>query len=175
MITMAKALTSGYVPMSALMVSEKIYDAMKSESEKIGLFVHGFTYGGHPLAAAVGLEALAIYKERNIIDHIRSVAPVLQDGLRRFANHPLVGETRGVGLVGAVEIVANKETKAPFEPAQGVLPYLIGRAQAHGLIVRMIADSVAFSPPLVITEAEIGEILTSFGKALDDTADWLAH
>ncbi|MEX2449999.1 MAG: aspartate aminotransferase family protein [Rhodospirillales bacterium] len=175
MITMAKALTSGYVPMSALMVSEKIYDAMKTESEKIGLFAHGFTYGSHPLAAAVGLEALSIYKERNIIEHIRDVAPVLQNGLRRFADHPLVGEARGVGLVGAVEIVENKETKAPFAPARGVMPYLIQRAQAHGLIVRMIADCVAFSPPLVINTAEIEEILAAFGKALDDTADWLGR
>jgi len=174
MITMAKALTSGYVPMSALMVNEKIYDAMKQESEKIGLFAHGFTYGSHPLAAAVGLEALTIYKERNIIDHVRFVAPTLQDGLRKFADHPLVGEVRGVGLVGAVEIVANKETKAPFEPSHGVLPHLIAGAQKNGLIVRMIADTVAFSPPLVITEAEIGEILAAFGKTLDETVDWLA-
>ena len=175
MMTMAKALTSGYVPMSALMVNEKIYDVMKQESEKIGMFVHGFTYGSHPLAAAVGLEALTIYKERNIIDHVRSVAPALQNGLGQFANHPLVGEVRGVGLVGAVEIVADKATKAPFDPGQGVVPYLIGRAQAHGLIVRMIADCVAFSPPLVITEDEINEIITAFGKALDDTADWLSQ
>jgi 4-aminobutyrate---pyruvate transaminase len=175
MMTMAKALTSGYVPMSALMVSEKIYEAMKQESEKIGLFVHGFTYGSHPLAAAVGLEALTIYKERNIIDHVRTVAPALQEGLQKFASHPLVGEVRGVGLVGAVEIVADKKTKASFEPSQGVMPYLISRAQAHGLIVRMIADSVAFSPPLIITEAEIGEILSSFGKALDDTQSGISQ
>ena len=173
MMTMAKALTSGYVPMSALMVSEKIYDAMKQESEKIGLFVHGFTYGGHPLAAAVGLEALTIYKERNIIDHVRAVAPALQEGLQKFAGHPLVGEVRGVGLVGAVEIVADKKTKTSFDPSQGVMPYLIGRAQAHGLIVRMIADCVAFSPPLIITEAEIEEMLSSFGKTLDDAQSWI--
>jgi 4-aminobutyrate--pyruvate transaminase len=86
----------------------------------------------------------------------------------------LVGEVRGVGLVGAVEIVANKETKAPFEPSHGVLPHLIAGAQKNGLIVRMIADTVAFSPPLVITEAEIGEILAAFGKTLDETVDWLA-
>ncbi|MEQ8194888.1 MAG: aspartate aminotransferase family protein [Rhodospirillales bacterium] len=173
MITMAKALTSGYVPMSALMVSEKVYDAMKTESEKIGLFAHGFTYGSHPLAAAVGLEALKIYKERDIIGHIRAMAPVLQNGLQKFADHPLVGEARGVGLVGAIEIVENKETKAPFAPSRGVMPHLIQRAQAHGLIVRMIADCAAFSPPLIIEKAEIEEILAAFGKALDDTADWL--
>ena len=96
------------------MISEPIYQAMVAESDKIGVFAHGYTYSGHPVAAAVALEALAIYEERNIVGHVRQMAPVLQDGLRRLADHPLVGEARGVGLVGALELVEDKATKAPF-------------------------------------------------------------
>jgi 4-aminobutyrate--pyruvate transaminase len=173
MITCAKALSSGYVPISALMISEPIWQAMVKESEKIGVFGHGFTYSGHPVATAVALETLAIYEERNIIEHVRAVAPLLQDGLRRFGDHPLVGEVRGIGLVGAVELVRDKATKQPFELTQGVGAYLGKRAEANGLIVRPMGDSIAFSPPLVIAAAEIEEMLDSFGRALEETWTWV--
>jgi 4-aminobutyrate--pyruvate transaminase len=173
MITCAKALSSGYLPISALMISEPIWQAMVKESEKIGVFGHGFTYSGHPVAAAVALETLAIYEERDIVEHVRAVAPLLQDGLRRFADHPLVGEVRGIGLVGAVELVANKATKQPFELTQGVGAYLGKRAEANGLMVRPLVDSIAFAPPLVIAAAEIEEMLDSFGRALEETWTWV--
>ncbi|MGF1641667.1 MAG: aspartate aminotransferase family protein [Rhodospirillales bacterium] len=173
MITCAKALSSGYLPISALMISEPIWQAMVKESEKIGVFGHGFTYSGHPVAAAVALEALAIYEERDIVEHVRGVAPLLQGGLRRFADHPLVGEVRGLGLVAAVELVADKATKRPFEPTLGVGAHLGKRAEAHGLIIRPIVDNIAFSPPLVIGAAEIEEMLESFGHALDETWAWV--
>ena len=169
MITVAKALSSAYLPISGLMVSEDIYQAMVTESDKIGIFAHGFTYSGHPVPAAVALEALRLYEERNIVDHVRAVGPRLQDGLGRFADHPLVGEVRGRGLIAAVELVKDKRTKEPFEPADGVCAFLMARALDHGLITRSLGDCVAFSPPLVITEAEIDELLESLGKALDDT------
>ena len=173
MITCAKALSSGYLPISAVMISEPIWQAMVKESEKIGVFGHGFTYSGHPVAAAVALETLAIYEERDIVEHVRAVAPLLQDGLRRFADHPLVGEVRGIGLVGAVELVANKATKQPFELTQGVGAYLGKRAEANGLMVRPLVDSIAFAPPLVIAAAEIEEMLDSFGRALEETWTWV--
>jgi 4-aminobutyrate--pyruvate transaminase len=173
LITCAKALSSGYLPISAVMISEPIWQAMVKESEKIGVFGHGFTYSGHPVAAAVALETLAIYEERDILEHVRSVAPLLQDGLRRFADHPLVGEVRGIGLVGAVELVADKATKQPFELTQGVGAYLGKRAEANGLIVRPLGDSIAFAPPLVIAAAEIEEMLESFGRALEETWAWV--
>ena len=173
LLTCAKALSSGYLPISALMISEPIWQAMVKESEKIGVFGHGFTYSGHPVAAAVALETLAIYEERGIFEHVRTVAPLLQDGLRRFADHPLVGEVRGIGLVGAVELVADKKTKKPFELTQGVGAYLGKRTEAHGLIVRPLGDSIAFAPPLVIGAAEIEEMLVSFSRALDETWAWV--
>ncbi len=173
MMSMAKALTSAYMPLSAVMVDEKIYQALVRQSEKIGVFGHGYTYSGHPVAAAVAVETLKIYEERNIIDHVRKVGPRMQAGLRKFADHPLVGEVRGVGLVAAVELVKDKATKEPFDPKSGVGLYLYKRAQAHGLIVRNLVDSIAFTPPLIITEADIDEILARFGKALEETTAWV--
>jgi 4-aminobutyrate--pyruvate transaminase len=173
MITVAKQLSSGYLPISALMINEKVYQAIAKESEKIGLFAHGFTYGGHPVPAAVALETLKIYDEIKMIDHVRAVAPRLQDGLRALAKHAIVGEARGVGLLGAVELVKDKATKEPFQPADGVGPYAFRRCQEHGLISRAIGDTLAFCPPLVIREAEIDELLSKLGKALDETHAWL--
>ena len=169
MISLAKNLTSAYLPMSGLMVSEPIYQAMVTESEKIGVFGHGFTFGGHPVSAAVALEALNIYEERDIVGHVRQVSTALQEGLQRFVDHPLVGEVRGMALLGAVELVRDKETKEPFEPTDGVGVYLQGRLLEHGVITRVFADATWFAPPLVITEGEIEELLDRFGRALDDT------
>ncbi len=174
MMTTAKALSSAYLPISALLVSEPIYQAMVQESEKIGIFGHGFTYSGHPVAATVALEAIAIFEERNILDHLRRVGPGFREGLRRFADHPLVGEVRGVGLIGGVEIVQDKASRKPFATSDGVGPYLSDKLQEHGVITRVIGDTAAFAPPLIITADEIGEMLDSLGQALDETADWAA-
>ncbi len=172
-MSVAKALSSAYLPISAVMISDKVYQAVADNSAKIGTFGHGFTYSGHPVSAAVALETLKIYQERNIIEHVRAVGPALQAGLRRFADHPLVGEVRGVGLVAAVELVADKATKMPFDPAAKVGLYLGERAQDHGLIIRPLMDSIAFCPPLIITEKQIGDMLSRFEQALEDTAAWV--
>jgi 4-aminobutyrate--pyruvate transaminase len=173
-LTCAKALSSGYMPISAVLVSEPIWQAMVAESSKIGVFGHGYTYSGHPVAATVALEALRIYAERNIVDHVRRVAPVLQDGLRTYRDHPLIGEVRGIGLVAAAELVRDKDTKEPFAPTDGVGPYLARRAEANGLIIRsLVGDVIAFSPPLIIEAADIEEMLVRFGRALDETWAWV--
>ncbi|EWY39385.1 aminotransferase [Skermanella stibiiresistens SB22] len=168
-ITVAKALSSAYLPIAAVMISEPIYQTMVSQSEKIGTFGHGYTYSGHPVSAAVALETLKIYQERDIVGHVRSVAPTLQQGLRRFADHPLVGEVRGVGLIAGVEIVADKVTKAPFDPKLAIGGHVARFAQDHGLIVRAMGDTIGFCPPLVITAAELDDLVDRFGKALDAT------
>ncbi len=174
-ITVAKALSSGYLPISAMMVTDQIFQAMVENSGKIGIFAHGYTYSGHPVSSAVALETLKIYEERDIVGHVRLVAPNLQDGLRKFADHPLVGEARGVGLVGALELVKNKETKESFDPGQGVGPYCAKRCEHHGVILRAMADNIGFTPPLIITAEEIDEMLARFGRALDDTEAWVAE
>jgi len=169
MITCAKALSSGYMPIGAVMVSEAVYGALVKQSEKIGVFSHGFTYSGHPVTSAVALETLNIYEKDGILSHVRRVAPRMQAGLRRFADHPLVGEVRGIGLVGAIELVRDKATKAPFDPADAVGPFLAKRGHHHGLILRALGDSIAFCPPLIITESEIDLMFERFALALDDT------
>lgn len=170
----AKALSSSYLPISAVIVNDDVASTISKNSGKIGTFGHGYTYSGHPVAAAVAVETLKIYEERDIVGHVQQVAPHLQDGLRAFANHPLVGEVRGMGLIAGVELVANKDTKENFDAKMGVGAYLVARAQEHGAILRaMGGDGIAFSPPLIITGEELDMLVAAFGKALADTEKWL--
>jgi len=171
MITVAKALSSGYLPISALMVSDEIFQLMVAESEKIGIFGHGFTYGGHPVPCAVALETLNIYEEMDLIGHVQATSPALQDGLAKLAEHPLVGEARGVGLIGALEVVKNKENKQEFDVSDGVGAHLASRAQANGLISRAMGDTLAFAPPLIIDNYQINEMLAVVEQSLDETLD----
>ena len=167
-MTIAKALSSAYLPIAGAVVSDPVYQVLADNTGRRGMFGHGFTYSAHPVAAAVAVETLKIYEERDILGHVRQVAPALQAGLRRFADHPMVGEVRGVGLVGAVEVVQDKATKQPFASADKVGPRIAQAAARHGLITRAMGDSLGFSPPLIITEAEIGQMLDRFGRALDE-------
>jgi len=172
MMTMAKQLSAAYLPISALMINEKIYRAMVCQSEKIGTFGHGFTYGGHPVSAAVALETLRIYEEDDILGHVRRVTPRFQEGIRRLGEHPLVGEARGVGLIGGLELVRDKMTRESFQPADGVAGHVGRRAKVHGVIIRGLGDVISLCPPLIITEPEIEDLLARIGRALDDTYSW---
>ena len=172
-MSMAKAMSSAYLPISAVMISEDIFQAAVDESAKIGTFAHGFTYSGHPVPAAVAIRTLELYEERNIVGHVQKVAPHFQSRLRQFAEHPLVGDTRGVGLIGAIELVAEKTTKRAFLPTQGVGAHTASACEREGLIIRALADSIGFCPPLIITEAEIDEMFDRFARALDATAQWV--
>jgi 4-aminobutyrate--pyruvate transaminase len=174
LITVAKMMTSAYVPMSALFINDKVYQAIADAAASVGTFGHGYTYSGHPVACAVALETLRIYESDRIVEHVQRVGPRLQAGLRRYAGHPIVGDVRGIGLIGAVELAADPKARKPFDVARGVGAYLAKAAQEHGLIVRVMAgDIIAFSPPLVITEAEIDELLAKFELAMGDTMRWL--
>ena len=168
-ISCAKALSASYLPIGAVLVSADVYAALVKQSEKIGVFAHGFTYSGHPVTSAVALETLKIYEERDLVSHVRKVAPRMQAGLRRFQDHPLIGEVRGIGLIGAVELVADKPAKTPFDPKASVGGFLAKRAQHHGLIIRPLVDTIAFCPPLIIKEDEIDLMLERFSLALNDT------
>ena len=148
-MTLAKALSAGYQPISANLVTGKLYDILLAQSDKLGIFGHGYTYSAHPVPAAVALETLKIYEERDIVGMVRRVGPRMQAGIRSYADHPLIGEARGIGLIGAVELVRDKATKQSFDPKAGIAAYLVRRAQHHGAILRnMPGDIVAFSPPL---------------------------
>jgi 4-aminobutyrate--pyruvate transaminase len=174
LITVAKQLTSAYIPMSALYVSDAIYQVVADASASVGSFGHGYTYSGHPTACAVALETLRIYESDDIVGHVQRVAPRLKHGLQRFEGHPIVGHVRSLGLIGAIELAEDPKQRKPFDPARGVGPYFIKRAQVHGLITRSLTgDIIAFSPPLIITEAEIDAMLDRAERALADTLAWL--
>jgi 4-aminobutyrate--pyruvate transaminase len=174
-MTVAKALSSSYLPISAVLISDQVYQTIADNSAKIGTFGHCYTYSGHPVPAAVALETLKIYEERDIVGHVRQVGPRLQEGLRRYADHPMVGEVRGVGLIAGVELVAERASKVTFDPPGRVGGYFAERAQAHGLIIRNLMDVIAVCPPLIITEDQIETLVERFGRALDDTASWVEH
>jgi 4-aminobutyrate--pyruvate transaminase len=170
MLSTAKALSASYQPISALMINEKIYQAMLAQSAKLGSFGHGFTYGAHPVACAVALETLNIYAERDIVGHVQAVSPHFLGGIDALEDHPLVGDARGVGLIAGVELVANKTTREPFAASLKVGNLVMDKCQEAGLIVRAIGDRIAFTPPLIITADEIHDMLTMFKTAL--TAAW---
>lgn len=172
-ISVAKALSSAYMPIGAVLIPEDMYQAMLDESRKIGTFGHGYTYSGHPVSAAVALKTLEIYERDNIVGHVRTIAPNFQNRIRALADHPLVGETRGVGLVGAVELVADKATKRSFDLKQLVGAKTVQFAQEEGVILRAMGDSVGFCPPLIIKEDEINQMFDMFERSLDRAEAWI--
>ncbi|MFQ6023278.1 MAG: aspartate aminotransferase family protein [Acidiferrobacterales bacterium] len=169
MVTCAKQLSSAYLPIGAVMISGPIYQVFVEESRKLGVFGTGNTYGGHPVAAAVALEALRIYEERDILGHVRSVAPRFQERLKALGDHTLVGDARGVGLIGAIEVVADKSTKSYFPPELKAATLVGTKALSHGLIVRPLpGEVIGICPPLIITEEEIDDLFDRLARALDD-------
>jgi 4-aminobutyrate--pyruvate transaminase len=170
-VTLAKALTSAYQPLSAVVLSDKLYGPIAEAGKKLGTIGHGYTYSGHPVCAAVGLKTLEIYERDQIFQRAATLAPKFQGRLRSFLDHPLVGEARGVGMIGALEFVSNKATKAGFTPYGSIGTYCFERCHAHGLIPRNVGDGIALCPPLIITEAQIDEMFDKLSLALDDTLD----
>ena len=165
-LVVSKALTSSYFPLSAVLISDALYQAVADNSAKIGTFAHGFTASGHPVGAAVAMENLDIIEERDLVAHVRALEPHFQRRLSEFAGHPLIGEARGVGLIGALEFVADKPTKAAFDQPGVFGARLAELCQDEGLIIRAIGETIAFCPPLIITAAEIDELFARFGRAL---------
>jgi 4-aminobutyrate--pyruvate transaminase len=172
-ITMAKAVTSAYVPMGALTVPEPVYQALVAESEKQGVFAHGFTYSGHPLACAIALKTIEIYERIKIVEHVRRMAPIFKLRIEALAGHPLVGEARAVGLLGAVELVKDKRSKESFAPKLGVGARAVRFAEEEGLLCRPVGgDNIALCPPLVIEGGEINAVFDMLSRALDKTEGW---
>ena len=166
-MSLAKAITSAYFPLSAVLVPEKMFEAMIDESKKIGVFGHGFTYSGHPVGTAIGMKTMEIYQRDNIVGHVQSIIPRFWQHLDALRNHPLVGEVRGKGLVAGLELVADKATKKSFEAKQAFGAKVNLFAQEEGLIVRNMGDTIAVCPPLVISEAQIDEMFAKLSLALD--------
>jgi|TARA_R110001583_G_scaffold71050_5_gene200509 4-aminobutyrate--pyruvate transaminase len=166
MITVAKQLSSAYQPISALFINEKIYQALKKGADEVGAFGHGFTYSGHPVAAAVALETLKIYEEDGIVDHVRHVMGHFQQRLRDLNKFENVGETRGKGLIGAFELVADKCAKTPFTPVGWAGKAVAELCLKEGVILRALGDSVAICPPLIITDPQIDAMFDGVEAAL---------
>lgn len=173
-ISCAKQLTAAYAPLGAVMVPEDVYQAYVDHSAKIGTFGHGFTYGGHPLGCALGVKAIEIYQKRDILSHVRSLTPTFAKRMAALADHPLIGETRACGLMGAAELVADKATKRSFDPKKGVGPQVARFCEANGAILRAIGDFIAFCPPMIITDAELNELFDRFEKALNEGEAWVS-
>ncbi|MCB1341531.1 MAG: aspartate aminotransferase family protein [Pseudooceanicola sp.] len=174
MMTLSKQITSSYQPFSALLVNERVFGPIADESNRIGTFGHGYTGGGHPVGAAVALETIRIIEEDGLVEHVRDVGGHMQAGLAKLAEHPLVGEHRGVGLLGALELVTDKATKAPHGKPGALGVIAQNRMQAAGLISRAMGDALAFCPPMIITHAQVDDMLAITKRVLDDTAAEIA-
>ena len=172
-MTLAKQLSSAYVPISAVLISDEMYQAVAGEAERQGTFAHGFTSSGHPVASAVALRTLELMDERDIVGHVRAVAPRFAERVHAFAAHPMVGETAAVGLMAGIEYVADKETRTSFAPAGRVAAEVSKRAEGHGLISRPLGERSVFAPPLIITEAEIDALFDRYAAAVDETWAWV--
>ena len=174
-LTTSKQLSSSYLPISAVLMNDRVYQTVADHTAAIGTFGHGFTGAGHPVACAVALENLAIIDEKGLIERAARLAPHFAAGLDGFSDHPLVGEVRHVGLIGALELVTDKASKAALD-APGQLGLRVNaHQQENGAINRNIADALCFCPPLVISEDELDELFAITRRSLDATADELAR
>ena len=173
MMTLAKALSSAYVPVSAAIVQGEIADCINASATEVGVFGHGYTYSGHPLGCAVASKVIDIYVRDKIFDHAATVGDYLQARLNEFADHPLVGEVSGVGMIGALELVADKASRKPFDGMK-VGQFCAKAAEDNGLVIRPLGGNrVAVCPPLIIETTHVDELMEKFGAALNLTLDWV--
>lgn len=166
-MTLAKGLTSGYMPLSAAMISEKVAKILN----EAGDFNHGFTYSGHPVSCAVAMENIRILEEEKLIERVRDdTGPYLSKRLQELLDHPLVGEVRNLGLIGAIELVKDKKSRKPFEPVGETGTICRDHCFKIGLVMRATRDTMLISPPLSWTRDHVDEFMLLAKKALDLTA-----
>ena len=164
---MSKQITSSYMPFSAIMVNDRMFEPIADESDTIGVFGHGFTGGGHPVGAAVALETIKIIEERDLVVQAAETGAYMQHRLGEMTDHPMVGEVRGFGMLGAVELVHDKATKAPYE-APGKLGALVNAdLTERGVILRNMIDAMALCPPLISTREDIDVMVDGLAASID--------
>lgn len=169
LMTVAKGLTAGYVPMGAVLFSEKIYAGVADGASPDAVIGHGYTYSGHPVSAAVGLEVIRLYTEGGILANGQKVGKAFEAGLAALIAHPLVGEARARGMLGALELVADKGAKTPFDPALGISERLFRAGYENGIIFRAFADgTIGLAPALTCTEVEMEFLFSRLNRTLDD-------
>ncbi|HKY17911.1 MAG TPA: aminotransferase class III-fold pyridoxal phosphate-dependent enzyme, partial [Rhizomicrobium sp.] len=172
-MSLAKALSSAYLPISAVLLSPELSDIVESEARRTGMMAHGYTYTGHPVASAVALKAIEIYQRRDLVGHVRKLAPIFGARLKKLMDNPLVGDAASVGLIGGLELVADRKTRASFAQSAKVGPTCGRFCMEEGLVVRpLLNDRMAVCPPLIISEAEIHELFDRFERGLAKTRDW---
>ncbi|WOI57908.1 aminotransferase [Palleronia sp. LCG004] len=174
LICCAKSLSAAMLPLSAVLIGERVFEAMLNQSDKYGTFTHGYTYGGHPVSCAVAAEVLTIYEEMDLIGHVKSVEPAFVQGFESLRDHPLVGDVNAVGLIGCAELVADKQIKAKHATEVQITARFEAAALERGLITRNIGNRIALSPPQIITAAEVEEMFSRYRDALDAVAKEIA-
>jgi len=171
MLTCAKALSSAYLPISAVLMSDRVYDTLAAQAETLGIFGHGYTYSAHPVCAAVALRAQQLMQERGIISKVKSQAPKFAARVAAMDQFNFIGNTRAVGMIGAMEFSADPETKGKFDPAKKIAAQAVARIQEEGVILRALpGDIIGFCPPLIISDAEINDMFNRVEAALKDFA-----
>jgi putrescine aminotransferase len=165
-MTLAKGITSGYVPLSAAMIGDRVADVLIASGE----FDHGFTYSGHPVSCAVALENIRILKDEKMVERVHNeTGPYLEKRLQELLDHPLVGEVRVQGFIGAIELVKDKKTRQPYQPVGEIGTICRDHCFAIGLVMRATRDTMLISPPLSWTKTEIDEFVGLTRRALDLT------
>ena len=176
LITCAKQLSSAYLPIGGVLLTDHVYQGFVRGSDKLGIFGTGNTYGGHPVSCAVALETLNIYRDDRTIDHVNAVSPTFLERLHALSAHPLVGHTRGVGLIGGIELVEDKDSKAQYPVADKVAVRVMNACRTNGVIVRAVpGDGIGICPPLIISDEQIHEMFDGIQRGLDVVAEELAN
>lgn len=176
MMALAKGLSSSYFPISAVVVAPEIYEALKEFNKAGGNFGHGFTNSGHPVGVAIALEAIRIYEEMNVVEHVRKLGARLKGHFDALAAaSPIIGEVRGAGLMLGIEIVADKETRVPFDPHLQAGMQFDRIAYENGLIARCMGDVLGFSPPVIVTEDDVDEIADKVARSLKSLEAYLGR
>lgn len=170
-MTIAKALSSGYTPISAVIVNDELFEPIKEASGDIGVFGHGYTYSGHPVSCAVALKTLEIYEKEKTFQHAQRVGEYFQKSIKKLLDEDFVGEVRGIGLIAGVELYKDPSNKVAFEEAGKAGKILSDICQKNGLIVRPILDTIALCPPLIISEKEVDELADKLKKSLQEAKD----
>ena len=174
-VTCAKALSSAYLPISAVIMSDRVYAPLAEQAERLGIFGHGYTYSAHPVCAAVALRAQQLMQERDIVGHVRQLAPVFGERVGRLSKFEFIGDVRSVGLIGAVEFVADRSSKAKFDPAVKIAAQAVACVQDHGVILRALpGDIIGFCPPLIISQTELHDMFDRVEAAFSKVADLTA-
>jgi adenosylmethionine-8-amino-7-oxononanoate aminotransferase len=166
-IVASKCMTAGYFPMGAILVSEDIHEKLVAAAEEFEEFPHGFTTGGHPVGCAIALKAIDIILNEGVFDNVVAVSPYFQERLTNFGSHPHIGEARGVGLMGALELVGDKERKSAFPPEQPIAERIANVALEQGLICRPVGQAIVVAPPFIITKGQIDELFDKLGKTIE--------